>query len=49
MRLARYFGATVKVWLNLQMRYDLETAEDESRERADREVAPMRQERGTAT
>ncbi|MGO9060546.1 MAG: HigA family addiction module antitoxin [Candidatus Binataceae bacterium] len=49
MRLARYFGTTVEVWLNLQMRYDLETAEDESRERVDREVLPLRQERGAAT
>ncbi len=32
MRLARYFGTTVEVWLNLQMRYDLEKAEDENRE-----------------
>jgi len=43
MRLARYFGTTVEVWLNLQMRYDLEKAEDENREKVDREVLPMRE------
>jgi antitoxin HigA-1 len=42
MRLARYFGTTVEVWMNLQMRYDLEKAEDENRERIDREVLPLR-------
>jgi addiction module HigA family antidote len=43
MRLARYFGTSVEVWLNLQMRYDLEKAEDENRERVDKEVIPRRQ------
>jgi addiction module HigA family antidote len=28
-RLAKYFGTTPEFWLNLQMRYDLEKAEDE--------------------
>ena len=49
MRLARYFGTTVEVWLNLQMRYDLEKAEDENRERVDQEVLPLRQERQAST
>jgi len=40
MRLARYFGTSVEVWLNLQMHYDLEKAEDENRERVDKEVIP---------
>lgn len=44
MRLARYFGTTVEVWLNLQMRYDLEKAEDENRERIDEEVIPRQPE-----
>ncbi len=44
MRLARYFGTTVEVWLNLQMRYDLEKAEEENRERVDKEVVPRQQE-----
>lgn len=28
-RLARYFGSSAQVWLNLQARYDLEKAEDQ--------------------
>ena len=28
LRLARYFGTTPELWLNLQSRYDLETARD---------------------
>ncbi len=46
MRLARYFGTSVEAWLNLQMRYDLEKAEDENRERVDREVIPRQPETG---
>jgi len=38
MRLARYFGTSPSVWLRLQVRYDLEKAEIELRERIDREV-----------
>jgi len=38
MRLARYFGTSAAVWLRLQVRYDLEVAERELRERIDREV-----------
>ena len=38
MRLARYFGTSPGVWLRLQVRYDLEVAEDELRERINREV-----------
>ncbi len=38
MRLARYFGTSAGVWLRLQVRYDLEVAEDELRERINREV-----------
>ncbi|MFH1634955.1 MAG: HigA family addiction module antitoxin [Chloroflexota bacterium] len=29
MRLARYFGTSAGVWLRLQVRYDLEVAEQE--------------------
>jgi len=29
LRLARYFGTTPEYWLNMQTRYDLETARDE--------------------
>lgn len=38
MRLAHYFGTSAAVWLRLQMRYDLETAQDELGERIKREV-----------
>jgi len=38
MRLARYFGTSAAVWLRLQMRYDLEVAENEPQEKIDREV-----------
>jgi len=38
LRLARYFGTSAAVWLRLQMRYDLEVAENELQEKIDREV-----------
>ena len=38
MRLARYFGTSAAVWLRLQVRYDLESAESELGERINREV-----------
>jgi addiction module HigA family antidote len=38
MRLARYFGTSATVWLRLQVRYELEVAEKELRERINREV-----------
>jgi addiction module HigA family antidote len=38
LRLARYFGTSPEVWLKLQVRFDLEVAESELRERIDREV-----------
>jgi len=38
MRLARYFGTSAGVWLRLQVRYDLEVAEDELRDRINQEV-----------
>ena len=43
MRLARYFGTSPEVWLRLQVRYDLEVAEHELRERIDREVKVLHQ------
>lgn len=39
-RLARYFGATPDFWINLQARYDLETADRKIRRRIEREVRP---------
>lgn len=38
LRLARYFGTTPEFWVNLQGRYDLETAKHESGERIEAEV-----------
>jgi addiction module HigA family antidote len=38
MRLARYFGTSAAVWLRLQVRYDLQVAEEELSERINREV-----------
>ena len=43
MRLARYFSTSPEVWLRLQVRYDLEVAERELRERIDREVRVLQQ------
>jgi addiction module HigA family antidote len=38
LRLARYFGNTAQLWLNLQTRYDLATTEAELGERIRAEV-----------
>jgi len=38
LRLGRYFGTSAVVWLRLQVRYDLETAEKDLKERIHREV-----------
>ncbi len=40
LRLARYFGTSAQMWMNLQARYDLEAAEDAQGDRIDREVMP---------
>jgi antitoxin HigA-1 len=40
MRLARYFGTSPKYWLNLQVAYDLELADEEIRPRIEMEVLP---------
>jgi plasmid maintenance system antidote protein VapI len=41
MRLARYFGGTALFWLNLQLIYDLRTAERSAEtKRAMRRIAP---------
>jgi len=42
MRLGRYFGTSAQMWVNLQARYDLETAEEALAERIQMEVQPMR-------
>ena len=38
MRLARYFSTSAGVWLRLQVRYDLEVAEEQLSDRINREV-----------
>ena len=38
LRLARYFGSSERLWLNLQARYDLEVEKNELGQRLDREV-----------
>jgi len=43
MRLARFFGTSANVWLRMQVRYDLEVAEDELSEKINREVKVFEQ------
>ena len=43
LRLARYFGTSVAVWLRLQVHYDLEVAERELGKRINREVKVRQQ------
>ena len=38
LRLARYFGSSERLWLNLQARYDLELEKDRLGDRLQREV-----------
>lgn len=38
LRLARYFGTSPESWMNLQSRYDLDTARDRNARRIEREV-----------
>ena len=40
LRLARYFGTSAQMWLNLQARFDLAVAEDATLDRIEREVLP---------
>ncbi|MGA2594426.1 MAG: HigA family addiction module antitoxin [Bryobacteraceae bacterium] len=40
MRLSRYFGTTAKFWLNLQVSYELEVAEDRFSKAVMRDVLP---------
>lgn len=40
MRLARYFGTSPQYWLNLQIAYDLEVAEQAIGARVEKEVLP---------
>jgi addiction module HigA family antidote len=40
LRLARYFGTSAQLWMNLQTKYDLDVAEDSAAGRIEREVLP---------
>jgi len=42
LRLARYFGTSAQMWMNLQAKHDLDVAEDTSAARIETEVQPMR-------
>jgi antitoxin HigA-1 len=42
LRLARFFGTSAQMWMNLQSKYDLETAEDELADRIEIEVQTMK-------
>jgi len=41
LRLGRFFGTTAEFWMNLQMRYDLETRRSGLGRRLDREVVVL--------
>src|SRR3990172_2138157 len=41
LRLARYFGTSERVWMNLQSRYDLEVEKDKLGRRLEKEVHPI--------
>ena len=41
LRLGRYFNTTPVFWMNLQVRYDLEVAEDEHAAKIARDVQPL--------
>ncbi len=40
LRLGRYFGTTADYWINMQARYDLETARDAFESRIQSEIRP---------
>lgn len=40
LRLARYFGTSAQMWMNVQAKYDLAAAEDALAGRIEREVLP---------
>ena len=42
LRLARYFGTSAQMWMNLQAKFDLESAQDALADRIKSEVQPMR-------
>jgi addiction module HigA family antidote len=48
LRLARFFGTSPEVWMNLQAHYDLELARDDLEERVTCEVVPYERTRQLA-
>lgn len=42
LRLAQYFGTSAQLWMNLQAKFDLESAEDALADRIKSEVQPMK-------
>ena len=38
-----FLGVDAQFWMNLQVRYDLEVVERESRKRIEREVTPLKE------
>lgn len=42
LRLARYFGTTPLLWINLQARYDLEVASQAISEQLETDIKPLR-------
>lgn len=42
LRFGRYFGTTPEFWMNLQVKYDLETTEDEKKLEIIRDVRPLK-------
>ena len=42
MRLARYFGTSIEVWLRLQAQYDAEVAQEQFGEKIKREVQALK-------
>jgi antitoxin HigA-1 len=48
LRLARFFGTSPEVWMNLQAHYNLELARDDLNERVEHEVVPFARSRHLA-
>lgn len=44
MRLARYFGTSVQMWMNMQAHYEMEVARDEFEARIRKEIQPRQSE-----
>jgi addiction module HigA family antidote len=48
LRLARYFNTTPEFWMNMQMKYELDLAEDERMDEIARDVRPFQSTRPRA-